>query len=161
MPDKSPERKALDYAETLGLNTAYEQAKSSRDLLDETLTSLAEMRDKKRALEAKKTDREMDVVIDETGKHQDLSQAALDRHLKVVFHKDSVLADIRGQYQQVTSDIEGLEYDVDLYNADIKIAVSRLHELGGYFQFMAVIKQAAYARKASKANLDDDKDPWK
>lgn len=159
VPDKSPERKSIDYAEQLGLNSVYEQACVSRDRLDEALTSLSELRDKKRELEARKQSREMDVSIDEHGKHHDLSQAALDRHLKAVYHKDAELIEIRNKLLEVTNDIEGLEYDVDLHNADIKITVARLHELGGYFQFMAVIKQAAEARKTSEAKRDV-RNPW-
>lgn len=163
MSDKSAARKSLDYAESLGLNSVYDQACVSRDRLDETLTELAELRDKKRALEARKTDLEMEVSISEHGKHHDLSQAALDRHLKAVYWKDPELTKVRSELLQLTNDIEGREYDVDLHNTDIKIAVSRLHELGGYFQFMAVIKQAAQIRKASEASeaKQDDGNPWK
>lgn len=129
-----------------------------RSNLDTKLTYLSELRDKRRLLESQKHDIEMDVVIDETGKHQDLSQAALDRHLKVVFHKHPELSDIRQSIMDVSSDIEGVEYDIDFINTSIKIAVSRLNELGGYFQFMAVVKQAALNRKASEAK--DDRNPW-
>lgn len=148
--DKSPERKSIEYAENLGLNTVYDQARVSRDRLDEALTELSELRDKKRALEARKLSREMDISIEEAGRHHDLSQAALDRHVKAVYHKDAELIEIRNELLQTVNDIEGQEYDIDLHNTDIKIAVSRLHELGGYFQFMAVVKQAAQARKAVK-----------
>lgn len=159
MADKTPERKSVDYAEKLGLNSVYDQACVSRDRLDEALTSLSELRDKKRELEARKHSREMDVSIDEHGKHHDMSQAALDRHLKAVYHKDAELIEIRNDLLQVTNDIEGVEFDLELYKTDIKIAVSRLHELGGYFQFMAVIKQAAETRKASEEKRDEG-NPW-
>lgn len=155
---RTPERKSLDYAESLGLNSVYEDAKTARNALDEVLTAVAESRDKKRALEAAKLDREMELAEEEAGRHPDMSNAAMERHLKVRYHKDEYLRELRGKLAGVIDDLDGLDLDRTMAETDIKIAVGRLNELGGYFQFMAVVKQASEARKASEAK---SKDPWK
>jgi hypothetical protein len=49
---------------------------------------------------------------------------------------------LRGELLESIGDVEGLEYDRAMNETDIKIAVARLHELGGYFEYLAAIKRA-------------------
>lgn len=143
--------KALRYAEeNLGVHSVYEGAIEARDRLDGILTDLAGLRDKKRDLEYRLQDLELEVASDERGKHADMSQAAMDKHLKVVLHNNTDVRELREQLSKTVSDIEGLEFDRSIAETDIKIAVSRLHELGGYLEYLAAIKnQAGNAREAS------------
>lgn len=162
MPEgRTPERKALDYALGLGLNSAYETAVESRNELEEVLADLSKARDKRRELEAARHNREMDVLQIEGGVHPEMSVAALERHLKVAYHNDSILIELRLQLSELTSRIDSLELAKQISETDIKIAIARLTELGGYFQFAAVIKNASEARKASESSEIDPDNPWR
>ena len=140
----SPAVKALRYAENeLGVHKVYNEARQARQSLDNTLTALSERRDSRRDVEERIIFRELDLTSDERGKHADMSEAAMARHLKLVFHGDSELQQLRTDLRELQDSIEGLEYDKLIAETDIKIAVSRLQELGGYLQYLAVIKSQA------------------
>src|SRR5574338_288003 len=90
--------KALQYAEQhLGVHTVYENAIEARNRLDGILTELAEKRDQKSDVEFRLQDLELEIASDERGKHADLSQAAMDRHLKVVLHNNTDVRELREQ----------------------------------------------------------------
>jgi hypothetical protein len=140
-PVTSPARKALDYAEvTLGVHAAHEQARQARQGLDAILTSISDKRDEKRDVENQIEVHELEILSDERGKHPEMSVAAMDRHLKEVFYKSTHLTELRDVLRRTVGDIEGLEYDRVMFETDIKIAVARMQELGGYLQYLAAIK---------------------
>lgn len=131
-------RKAINYAEVrLGVQDIFQEARTARNGLDECLTLLSEARDNKRSVEMAITDREMELLADERSKHADASDAWLGRHLKVVYHDDPLLAASRETLNGLTGDIEGYEFDKNMLETDIKIAVARMNELGGYLQYLA------------------------
>jgi hypothetical protein len=150
-PTPSPGARSLAYAESLGVHSVYDEVLAKRTELDQCLTEIATLRDKKRDDETLLQDREMELLSDERGKHADMSQAAMDRHLKVVYWSDERHRELRASLAQVSSELDGLGYDRDMLETDIKIAVARLHELGGYLQFMAAIKEAETARTTREA----------
>jgi hypothetical protein len=150
-PAPSPGAKALAYAESLGVHSVHTELLAKRGELDQCLTEIATLRDKKRDDENLLLDREMELLAEERGKHPDHSQAAMDRHLKVVHWSDERCRELRGALAQVSSDLDGLQFDRDMLETDIKIGVARLQELGGYFQYLASIKQAETARMTSEA----------
>lgn len=146
MPDAL---KALKYAEdTLLVHEVYADAKIARERLDDTLTELGKERDKKRDLEFRLHDAEMEVASQEYGKHPDMAQTRMDKHLKVAITQDDTCRELREQLSRTTGDIEGLEYDKTIAEVDIKIAVSRMGELGGYLNYLAEIKRAASANNS-------------
>lgn len=136
--------KALVYAEeTLGVHAVYEQAQAARKELDECLTLLAEARDSKRDLEVQLSDREMEITALEFGKHADMAQWRMEKHVKQAVHTDEGWRAIRDKLTEVLKTIEGLELDRTMAEQDIKIAVSRMGELGGYLSYLAEVKRAA------------------
>lgn len=140
----SPALKALEYAENkLGVNLVYEDALKNRDQLDALMTELGDARDKKRIVEAKIQDREFEIMSDERSAHPEMSAAAMDKHLKLAYHSDPSLLLLRTEHVAAINDLDGLELDRSVLEIDIRIAVSRLTELGGYFQYLAVIKAQA------------------
>jgi hypothetical protein len=133
--------KALHYAEvTLGVHTVYEDAIKQRDQLDKLMLELGDKRDAKRAIEAQMQDREFELMGDERSIHPEMSQAQMDKHIKVVFHQDPTLQELRQKHMAVVNDVDGMELDRSVFEADIRIAVARMTELGGYFQFLAAVK---------------------
>lgn len=155
----SPEKKALDYVESLGLNSVYNEALAARNELDEKHKQLLQLRGERRRQEQLLADLEMAVIEDERSRHPEMSQAAMDKHLKVAFSNNGDIRETREALSSLAGEIDFVEFEINRIHQDIKIAVARLEELGGYFQFMAVIKQANEARKASEAR--ESGDPWR
>jgi hypothetical protein len=155
--DPTPEQKAIAYCESLGLNTAYHEAVKARNEIDAQHKILLGHRAERRRLEQFKADVEMEVMEDERTKHTDMSQAQMDKHLRVAFSNNGDIRETRDSLATLAGEIDFVEFEIERLHQDIKIAVARLHELGGYFQFMAVVKQADEARKAREAK---EKDPW-
>lgn len=141
---------SLKYAEEkLGVNEVYESTTALRAELEEVGNDLVALRDRKRDLDSKLTDREVLLGIEERGVHPDFSATAMEAHMKRVKNNDDEHREIREQIQFVLRGIDTAEFKRSLIEVDIKIAVSRLQELGGYFQFLAAIKnQAQLASKA-------------
>lgn len=143
--------KALKYAEdNLRVHGVYHDAKAAREMLDGLLTELSEARDRKRELELQLHDREMQVAAAEYGKHPDMAQTRMDKHLKQALSQDAGWRELRNAISKMTGEIEGLDYDRLIIDADIKIAVARLQELGGYFTYLAAIKQAENSYNSSQ-----------
>jgi hypothetical protein len=139
--------RALKYAEdTLGVHVVHDSAVAARDALDKVLTELGQARDARRSLSEQVADREIELLMSERGKHPEMSAAAMDKHLKVAYHVDEQLRHVRGLLRAKTEEIEGLEYDVQMYEHDIKIAVARMHELGGYMVYLAAVKTTTPAQ---------------
>lgn len=146
-------KKALDYAEDkLGVHSVYETAQKARNDLDTILTSLSEARDTKREVELRLSDAEMEVANDEWAKHSDMAVTRMEKHLKVALTNNDAVRELREQHVKAVNDIDGLEYDKLMAETDIRIAVARLQELGGYLQYLAVIKlQAAKPEKQTES----------
>lgn len=136
--------KALTYAEqTLGVHFVYDKALATRDKLDAVLGELGLARDRKRDLEFRLNDREMMVTSDEYGRHADMAQGRMDKHVKVALSQDDEWRELREQLSKTLGDIEGLEFDKSMHEVDIKISISRMGELGGYLTYLAEVKRAA------------------
>jgi hypothetical protein len=135
---------AIEYAEDkLGVHTILEKVIEAREQLDRKLTELSEQRDAKRQCESDLSDRENEIAINEYAKHAELSQAALKEHVKHTVFKDEGHRGLRGLLLELTNSIEGLEYDRSMLDKDIKIGCARMEQLGGYFNYLAAVKNAA------------------
>lgn len=156
--EPSPGLKALRYAEdNLGVNRVYDEACEQQSILSGLQDRLLAARSEKRRVEQTKADLEMEVVEEERRKHHDMSQAQMDKHLKVAFSNNGDIREARDYLSTLAGEIDFLEFEVDRAHQDIKIAVARMEELGGYLQYLAVVKHAEENR--IKAN-QREKDPW-
>lgn len=143
--------KALEYAEqNLGVHEVYGEAKAARDTLQNVIDNLIGARFKKREWESVLADREMELVIEERGKHPEFSATAMDAHMKRIKHTDEKCKNLRIEIAGHTNAIDALEHSKTMAEYDIKIAVARLQELGGYLEYLAAVKQHQ-ARNASEA----------
>lgn len=143
-------RKALDYAEQdLGVHAVHEQALKGRDSLDVALKALAFTQDRKRRITENLTVREAELGIEERGKHPDMAQGTMDKHLKHSIQKDAKHASLRKELADAISEAEGLENEITILKRDIDIAVARMNELGGYFSYLSAIKMEKIARSGT------------
>lgn len=134
---------ALDYAENyLGVHKVHDEAESVLAELNDALEDLDTAIDARRSLDDLINDREMILLIEERGKAAEISQAAMDRRLKEVYHKDETLRRLRVERSTKASVVSGLELDIEHIKYRLKVKVARMEELGGYFQFLAALKNA-------------------
>lgn len=134
--------KSVTYAEVeLGVHKVYESAQLFRDQLENALSEITALRDRKRNLDSALVDREMMLLIDVRGKHPDVSEAAVERMMKQAKNDDDEHREIREQINAVLRKIDDAEAMKVVAEVDIKIAVSRLQELGGYLEYLAAVKQ--------------------
>lgn len=134
---------AVEYAETkLDVHGILDRTIVAREDLDKVYTLLAEQRDARRGTLASIEDREMTLAIDERGKHSDMSQAAMDKHLKMVFFKDDHLIVLRNTLGVIEDAIDGAEYDRRIHEKTIEIGCARMNQLGGYLNYLAAVKMA-------------------
>lgn len=135
---------ALAYAEqTLGVHSVYEEAQRLAEQLDQSLSALDKAQDERRELDEKIADFEMDLLMEERSKHPDHSEAAFARHLKEVHHKSEPLKLLRSQRNAKAGECSGHELDIKFIETQVRIATSRMVELGGYFQYLAAVKLGA------------------
>lgn len=133
--------KALVYAENdLGVHKVYEESQAAHGYLVQAREQLAAKHAHKRDLVDRLTDREMVVASDERGKHPDMSQAGMDKHVKVAYNADGDIRTYRDQIRALLFEIDVLEQDISNIEYKIKIALARMNELGGYFNYLAVVK---------------------
>lgn len=152
MTDPTPEARSLAYAEGLGVNSVYDEARAARNELERKYQELHELKSRKRSLESLKVDHEMEVAEELRRTQPELSAAMYDKQIKIDLSNYGPLREVRDHLASLQGDIDLCEYEVSLIKADIEIAVARITELGGYLQFMAVIKGVSEARKAREAN---------
>lgn len=135
--------RALEYAEKrLGVHQVHAEAQALLEELNESLNALDSAIDTRRALDERISNYEMDLLIEERGKHPDHSEAAFQRHLKEVTHKDETLKRLRSQRNAKAGEASGLELDIEYTKYRLKVKVARMEELAGYFQFLAAVKNA-------------------
>lgn len=135
---------AIKYAEeTLGIHEVFEETVEAKNKLDKILTEISEKRDQLRDKEFLLADKEMEIASDERGKHADMSATAMEKHLKIAYSNDGAVRGFREEIARLKSDIEGLEYDRSIEEHTIKIGCARMTQLGGYFQYLSVIKALA------------------
>lgn len=151
-------QKALDYAEQkLKVHAIYENAKLARQSLENVQAEILNLRSEKRSKEHSKATLEMELMERERAKDPSESVAAFERRFKVVLHNDGDIQGIVNDLFILASEIESLEYHSDILIKDIQIAVARMNELGGYFQYLAAVKQASAANTNSQIR---DGNPW-
>lgn len=142
---------AVSYAETdLGVHAILEATLKAREKLDQTYSHLAEQRDAKRLAEQNLADREMEIAIEERGKHADLSATAMEKHLKMEIFKCEKWKKLRDEIREINDALDGFEYDRKIQERDIEIGCARMSELGGYLAYLASAKNAATASATLK-----------
>ncbi len=136
--------KALEYAEKdLGVHTVHEEA---HQLTNEAATlrqKIATLRRQKVDVEALYHDAEFNFISDLRGANQHMSQTAFDKHAKIEVHRDASLRTMRGSLANDAEQIERAEADLSTLKLRIEIAVARMHELGGYLNYLSAVKNAA------------------
>lgn len=132
-------REAFD--KQLGVHEVYTGAQEAQKALESTLDGLRQVRANKRVLEAEIAFREAEVTQDTWAANSDAAVTKLDKMVKVAIQTDGYLKDLRKKLNEILAEIDLLEADKDVNEVDIKIACSRMNELGGYLNFISALME--------------------
>lgn len=136
--------KALTYAEeTLRVHAVYHEAQDLATQATELRQAIAGMRRVKSDLETMYLDAEYDFISDLRGANKDMSQTAFDKFAKQEIHRDPSLRSLRADLAEHGHKIERADIELSNVKVRIDIATARLHELGGYFAYLAALKNTA------------------
>jgi len=140
--------KALAYAEQeLGVHRDYQVATEQLESLDATLADLDKAQDRRRKLEEDYADREVELISEMRGIHPNMSDTRFKSEFKGWERTDQALRELRVELFKVRSEIQGLELDAEMARLRIKVSCSRMEELGGYLNYLAVVKTQAEQSK--------------
>jgi hypothetical protein len=136
--------KALKYAEdNLGVHTVFEETVEFVEGLDKLLGDLDKAQDLRRQLNEDYADREVELTHEMRGAHTNMSDTRFKSEYKGWERTDAKLREIRTELHKVQSEIQGIEYDVEVVRARIKTGCARMEQLGGYLHYLAVVKTQA------------------
>ena len=148
--------KALQYAEdVLGVHAVYAEVQDQVQRLDDLLGELDKARDARRLLEDEHADREVELIHEKRSAHPSMSDTRFKSEFKGWERTDGKLRELRGKLATVNADIQGLDYDLEITRARIRVGSSRMEELGGYLNYLAAVKNAAVKPVQTQAESDD------
>ena len=147
--------RGVKYAEEdLGVHSVYEGLITSRAKLAEMHEAINTLRASKRNSESLVADREMQLVGEHRAAHADMSQAAFDRHMKVVLQEDEQLRPAREALLSLDRTLDQATSGLKLAETDVRIGVARLEELGGYLNYLAALAANKPAKSADSAESE-------
>ena len=143
-PKPSAQQRAIDFAKNvLGVDSVFDEARAAMDELEDRQETLHKTSTRRRNIEAEIADREIELIAEERANNLDLSQAAFDRHMKIVLQQDNQLLDLRTTREAHVSEHERAEYDADRAKLQVRLLSARMEELGGLLHFYAAVKIAS------------------
>ena len=140
------------YAEQkLGVHAVFEDVQRLADQLDAELTDLDKAQDDKRRLEEEYADREVELIAEMRGIHVNMSDTRFKSEMRNWERTDPGLCKIRRELNITKSVVQGVEINIEVLRARIKIGCARMTELGGYLNYLAaVMNQAEQSNKTDK-----------
>lgn len=115
----------------------YERAQNLSKILRTTATKINQSRVRKANFESSIETAEMELISTERGLNPTMSMAAFERHLKVVFHDDDKLKDLKAELANETAYLSNLEVTEKQDRAFLQMESARMYELGGYLHYLS------------------------
>lgn len=143
-PKPTAQQRAIDFAKnTLAVDAVFDEARAALDELEDRQETLAKTSARRRNIEAEIADREIELIAEHRAANAEMSQAAFDRHMKVVLQQDDQLLDLRTTREAHVSEHERAEYDAERAKLQVRLLSARMEELGGLLHFYAAVKIAS------------------
>jgi len=141
-------RAALDYAESqLGVHTVYEHTQMHLESFDMERSRLDNLRKLKTEKEADYAVAEYEFISEARANDPDSSQTAFEKAVKRLVALNPRLRELRKALADLAYDIDMSETNVARFRMMTELGIARMNELGGYFHYLAAIKQAETASK--------------
>lgn len=133
----------IEYAEqTLGVHSVFQEAHDLVSKIDEVRKAIAAGRKNKRIYEADLVDREFELLSAAKAGDPSASQAAIERAVKSLVHTDRDARQIRQHQADLSASLDDLDAQLHTLERDLQVKVARMNELGGYFAYLAALKNA-------------------
>lgn len=133
----------VTYAEvTLGVHTVYTKAGELHDVLIDKQLDLEEAHNARKGFTEALEVVEAAFIGTKRGENADMSQTAFEKQVKLWMVTDPGIQAARRHLSNATSNVLTCEHAVRAVELQLKIEIGRLHELGGYLQYLAAAKLA-------------------
>lgn len=140
----------VEYAEkALQVHKVYEEAVAAEAELQTIHNELAQCKIKENSLQQNISDREMDLLSEERGKHPEMSQAGMERHLKLVLHVDTAYREMIRELMEVHDTQTAQNANRSITESKVRVLTARMTELGGYLHYLAAAKESQTANRQS------------
>lgn len=141
---------ALAYAESLGFQSVFDELLGNQKQLDDLFADLDKAQDERRFVSDAIWDREMQLLSTTQAANPDWSANKVEQQMKVIKHGDDTLKELRLRQRLNHAELDGLEIDKEMTVHRIKTLQARMVELGGYFNYLAAVKQAETLTKTQE-----------
>lgn len=149
-------RAALDYAEReLGVHSIFDHTQMHLEQHDTERSRLDNLCKRKAEKEADYTLAEYEFISEARAADPDSSQTAFEKAVKRLVALNPRLRELRKELVELAYEIDMSETNVARYRMMTELGIARMNELGGYFQYLAAIKQAETASKTPAVPGDD------
>lgn len=149
-------RRALAYAEdTLGVHRVWADTQDLAAQISNGHEQVAAFDAEVRSLALQIENHRNALLLEAASANPEMTPTAFERHMKLTYAGDDELKTLNRLHADATSRRESMAATVRGHQANHNGFVARLNELGGYFQYLAAVKQA---RTAAARTLTDD--PW-
>jgi hypothetical protein len=135
---RTPEQRAIDYAQSLGVDEVYADARAAEGALALAHHDLRAARNMIRTIEDKILDQELHLATVHRPNYD--SQSAFDRAFKGICHDDSSWLNYHDQLREMQTARDLAEDKVREAEMAHRTAAARMTELGGLLTFYAAVK---------------------
>lgn len=129
----------LKAEKELGVDECYSRAKEAREALTDAVASLVTLRKKRRELESALEQREADVTQETWASNSDMPVTRLDKLVKVEIMKDQMVRGVKANLDELAFEIDKMESNKTVAEAELRVQCARMNELQGYLQFVTAL----------------------
>lgn len=152
--------KAREYAEQqLGVNTVYQEANEAAERADHHSRKIDEFKNEQRQIEDMIADREVAIFTEERNKHKDESATWLNQHVSRVKRTDVEMERLRKKLRDIEFEVSTHYSFMRAAQATVEIRCARMHELGGYFQYLVAIMSTKPEQPAQPTTPEEREQP--
>lgn len=151
--------RAIAYAEdTLGIHRTWVETMSLAAQLNDLYGQLAGFTTETRILDWSLDERKNELLVLQSKANTEMSIAAFERHMKLVFAEDDQLASIGKTKVDAMARRDAVEASIKSVERNSNGCIARMKQLGGYLEYLAVTK-AAQMQAASVVQAANES-PW-
>lgn len=146
-PAVRPRSRAATYAEQLGLNKSYEEAKGAISALGVLYHQRSQATGDVRTIKALIENTTTQVAVAVREAHPDAGPTAIERHLKEQLDINEKLIALRADLVEKQNEADNIEAEIKLNEVSARVETARMNMLGEYFGYLSASKEALTAER--------------
>lgn len=137
----------VSYAEdVLGVHAVWVEADERLAAHGKLVRERADLHKQIRTIKTRIVDRETDLTVDAPSAFPDASATERTRLLKVAFHKDAALQDMRAEEDDLQATLDMIDADVRHHETGLRVLSARMEELAGLLHFYASARSKSHTQ---------------